>query len=82
MINTLQKESYKMNQDYKSIQKYIRRAQLERQIYLANLMADGMIIAYDFVKRCVNAVRITSSAIFKGAQTRVSRSKNVFTFDV
>jgi hypothetical protein len=70
-----------MNQDYKSIQKYIRQAQLERQIYLANIMANGIVAIYNFTRRIGRNIIITGNAIFKGAQNRAPRNKGIFTFD-
>lgn len=59
-------------QKYEAIQDYIRRAQIERSVYLAELIADATVSAWNGVKRAANA-------LLSVARTRTRN--NVFTFD-
>lgn len=70
-----------MNTDYKAIQKYIDEAKLQRSVYLAELVATAIIAGIELGRIASNYVVIAAKSVFKGAATRVDRSKNVFTFD-
>jgi len=59
-------------QDYEAIQEYIRRARIERSIYVAELLAAGIVASWNAVKQAADVL------------LSVARSKNpkgIFTFD-
>jgi hypothetical protein len=59
-------------QDYEAIQEYIRRARIERSVYLAELIADGIVRTW---KIALNAADVLLTV------ARVKPRNNVFTFD-
>jgi hypothetical protein len=58
--------------NYESIQQHIEHARIERSIYLAELLADGIVAAWRGIN---NAAEVLLSV------ARAKTRKNVFTFD-
>jgi hypothetical protein len=57
---------------YEAIEQYIRQARIERSVYLAELIAEGIMVAYRGAKSAVEV-------LFSVARAR--NPKGVFTFD-
>lgn len=57
---------------YEAIQDYIRRAQIERSVYLAELISKGIFGAWTGIRQAFNAL---------AAVARARTRNNVFTFD-
>lgn len=58
--------------NYEAIESYIRQARIERSVYLAELIAEGLIRAWTGMKSAVDV-------LFSVARAR--NPKGVFTFD-
>ena len=59
--------------EYEAIQEYIRQARIERSVYLAGLIADGIVNAWNGAKTLAMTILLAGKA--KRSQA------NVFTFD-
>lgn len=57
---------------YEAIQQYIKQAQIQRSVYVAEVLADFLVTSWKFV---VNAADVLLAA------ARAKTGRNVFTFD-
>lgn len=68
--------------NYDIVSEQVRRAQLQRNAYVVELITESIIAVVDWAKIIPNHVFSVAGMLLQGAQSRARNPRHLFTFDV